>query len=104
MAKLAEVLPVGRENALTARELAELVGLPSIRKVSKAIEQLRREGVPVCASCNPAKPGYFVADGPAELNLYIKSLRRRIREVSATAGCLSDALSEMIGQEKIVGW
>lgn len=98
--RISDVLCVGCENALTGEFLAGLFDC-NLRGVSQAIERERRDGVPICASCDPARPGYYLAADPAELALYLASLDRRLRNISATRRRLHDTLVEMMGQTEI---
>ena len=94
---LTDFLQTGKDNALTAGKLADLLGC-SPRDISRAVEALRRRGVPICASCHEPH-GYFLAANPKELQEYITSLDGRIKEVRTTRAACMDALEQMHGQE-----
>lgn len=98
--RISDVLCVGCENALTGEFLAGLFDC-NLREVSQAIERERRDGVPICASCDPARPGYFLASDPGELALYLASLDRRLRNIAVTRRHLHDTLTRMAGQMEI---
>ena len=97
-------LPVGADRPVTAKDVAAMCGHSDQRKVSRQIEHLRRSGVPVCASCDPANPGYYRAATPGELALYLHGLRGRMREITATHNALERVLCEWEGQGRIEGW
>ncbi len=96
--RVATVLPTGKGNALPGREIARLLGFRSAREVSAAVERERRLGLPICASCDAAAPGYYMASGPDELSEYLGSLRRRLRAVGRTATALEESLAAWEGK------
>ena len=100
MIRLLDFLPVGRENAVTARELASLLDMTG-RDISRQVERLRAEGVPVCASCDSARPGYYLSESPEDLERYISSLDRRLRAVRRTRAALAETLDRETGQISI---
>lgn len=88
---VAEYLGIGRDNARTARELCTALGIRR-RDLTKQIERERREGVPICASCDANYPGYYMAGNEGELADYVRSLDRRIKEVKRTRDALAGAV------------
>lgn len=98
--RVSDVLCMGADNAMTGEVLASLFDC-NPREVSQAIERERRDGVPICASCDPARPGYFLASDPGELALYLASLDRRLRNIAVTRRHLHDTLTRMAGQMEI---
>ena len=101
--QVADVLPIGAENAISARTLAAVLGLRDVRAVSRRVELERRSGVPICASVG-TPGGYFLPSSPGELKRYLDSLNRRIGEVCRTRNACEDTLRRMTGQINIVGW
>ena len=85
---VADYLGRGKDRAITARILCSALGIRH-RELTKMIEQERRAGAPICASCDAEQPGYYLADGPGELAAYIKSLDRRIKEVTRTRDAMA---------------
>ena len=81
--KITDYLHTGPENAQTAKELCDLLRLDT-RELTAAIERERREGSPICASCNSSKPGYYLASTKGEMQSYCDSLRHRAGEIHAT--------------------
>lgn len=71
--RIFDLLPVGEENALPARDLANLTGI-SPRRLRRMVDNERERGVPILASdC-----GYFrPADGPAGVAEVRRFLRRQ---------------------------
>lgn len=100
--RVADVLCMGADNAMTGEVLASLFDC-NPREISQRVERERRDGVPICASCDPARPGYFLASDPGELALYLASLDRRLRNISATRRHLQDTFDRMTGQT-VIDW
>lgn len=100
--RISDVLCAGADNALTGEFLAGLFDC-NPREISQRIERERRDGSPICASCDPARPGYFLASDPGELALYLASLDRRLRNISATRRHLQDTFDRMTGQT-VIDW
>lgn len=101
--QVADFLPHGAANAIEAQTIAAALGFKSVRELSKRIERERRAGQPICASVSGEHRGYFVGDA-GELQLYLRSLDRRIREVRRTRDAVGETLRRMSGQEVIEGW
>lgn len=90
---VSDFLLAGAEQATTARELCELLGV-NPRELTKQIERERRAGSPICASCG-ANPGYYLAASKHELQAYCGSLRRRIEEVRETLQACQQTLHNL---------
>ena len=101
---ISDYLLTGKENAQTAVQLAEMLELPNIRTVSKMVERERRLGIPICASNDPVKPGYYLTDRADVWARYVKSLSGREREVARTLNACVDTLDKLTGQERVEGW
>ena len=95
---LAELLLQGKENALPGWALVKRLGLKGLRELTQLVERERKCGVPICASTDTAAPGYYLADSPAELEKYLRSLDRRLCHIRLTRECLTDTLAAMSGQ------
>lgn len=93
-----EYLSIGKENARTAKELAKLLHC-DVRDISQGIETERRNGAPICASCDPEQPGYYLADTAEELQAYCGRLHKRAGEIHKTRRALLKAAEEMTTQE-----
>ena len=77
------ILLEGEENATTAKELCKLLGMKH-RELTQQIERERREGQPICASCNSTRPGYYLAQDKEQMQDYCGRLLHRMREIAAT--------------------
>lgn len=94
---IAEYLLIGRENAKTARELARLLHCDP-RDISQGVERDRRNGQPICASCDPEAPGYYLADNAEDIQNYCKSLHKRAGEIYKTRRALLATAEKMAAE------
>lgn len=81
---IADLLGVGRENAITRRDLERLTGLDG-RSVRLLIERERRAGTPILAD---SANGYYLPASDYERAECVRSLRHRAREIMTTARAL----------------
>ena len=87
---LLSIIPTGRENAQTGREIAALMGW-ELRDVTKEICRLRRGGIPICAYTTEKPKGYALADGSTnELENYCKRFKGRLSEITKTYSALEN--------------
>jgi len=89
-----ELLSTGRENARTARELAAICGTDR-RSISLLVERERRAGKPICATCDGAAPGYYIAADRAEMEQYCDNLRHREREIAKTRRACAATIADL---------
>lgn len=94
-----DLLRVGRENALTLRELVALTGEDE-RTVRRRIHAERKGGALIMADC---LHGYFLPEDPSDVQRFIRSMNGRAREVAAISRAAEIALSEMTGQARMEG-
>jgi len=80
--KLLEILPSGKENAVTGKELAMRFGMTDDRKIRVAIRELIARGVPVASSVSEPF-GYYRCAHEFEAAAYLGNLEARIREDEA---------------------
>ena len=83
---IADLLGVGRENAITRRDLERLTGLDG-RSVRLLIERERRAGTPILAD---NASGYFLPASDYERAACVRSLRHRAGEIMATARAIEE--------------
>ena len=83
-----EMLAAGPNNAISATHLARVLNVHK-RDISKMVERERREGRPICATCNSENPGYFLPAAPEEMEHYINRLRHREAEIARTREALT---------------
>lgn len=84
---IADLLGVGRENAITRRDLERLTGLDG-RGVRLLIERERRAGTPILAD---SVNGYYLPASDDERAECVRSLRHRAREILITARSIERA-------------
>lgn len=88
-----ELLGQGAKSARTGKELAQLLNCTT-RDIAHAIENERRKGMPICASCEAPK-GYYIAETEEELAGYCESLRHRAGEIFKTRRALLAILEKV---------
>lgn len=96
---LLDVLLTGRSNALTARQLSDLLETDT-RTITRSIEAARRRGVPICSSVDPDNGGYYRAAGADELAAYLARRERRTRHIQTGTAALRETLERMREKEK----
>lgn len=92
--QVCDFLLTGAENALDSRTLAAMMEIDR-RSVTQRIERERRRGMPICAAVTGRNRGYFLPASPAELEQYVSSLNRRVKEVSLTLNACTKTLKKM---------
>lgn len=96
-AAISSYLYPGAENAVTARELCDLLKLRP-RDISAAVERERRAGKPICASTG-SNPGYFLAATQEEMRRYCVSLNKRAGEIQKTRRACLKTLEKLQAAE-----
>lgn len=91
---LLDYIPVGAENAVSGRKLADICGC-SERDVRKAIERLRCEGVLILSSCNRNRGGYYRPRDSTETASYFKRQLSRISHIWAALSPFKKYLLEL---------
>ena len=84
---VADLLLCGAENAVSRRDLMALTGYKD-RELRLLIEAERRQGIPILSDC---VGGYFLPASEAERQQCVRSLRRRAKEIEATAAAIERA-------------
>lgn len=85
--RIADLLHPGAENAIPRRDLISLTGL-SDRELRRQIERERRAGAWIISD---NRHGYFLADDPAEVQRFTRSMLHRSAEIAKTARILEGA-------------
>ena len=101
---VASALSEGGVNAITGKELVALLELKDGRELTKLVERERKAGIPICASVDNRKPGYYLAAEPSEFARYIKSLDRRLKNISRTRASCEATLNQWTGQAQMEGF
>ena len=84
----------GKDKAITGRELARLLHCAA-RDISESVEQERRHGSPILASCRSDRPGYYLAENPEEIEQYCGRLHKRAGEIFKTRRALLATAEKM---------
>lgn len=90
---VAEYIPVGHENAITRRDLKNMLHV-SDRRIRRLIEIERLNGTPIVNNGS----GYFIArnddlEDILQVNEYITNMRSKETAIRADIGALSEWLS-----------
>lgn len=97
-----DALAMGRENAIPARQLAEMLSFRSVRELQKQIEVERGAGAVILS--DPCGAGYYLSNDPGELLRFTRTLEARARNTVKAAASAHRALDAATGQESIGGW
>lgn len=71
----------GRDKAITAKELAFMLGQKDDRKIRLIIRELISEGMPI-ASSTESPQGYFIITNHAEAERYAEGEKSRLIEIA----------------------
>lgn len=85
---LLAIIPVGRNHAITAREIAQRLGYPvggNQVKTRQLIDFAIDNGSIILSSSARPPRGYWISDNIAEVREYIRSLRNRAEEINERA-------------------
>jgi len=100
--ELIELIPEGRENAISKVQLTEITGL-SERSLRLVVAGERRRGKIILTDCSGTK-GYYKPTNSGEVLAFIRSMRKRARETAAIADAVERALMKEVGQDVFEGW
>lgn len=92
-----DLLPTGKENAISTKELMHLTGCNSPRLLCKLIER-ERENVVICSSTSG---GYYKPANKAELREFERTLNGRAMGILHSLKSARRALREFDGQQKL---
>lgn len=95
-----ELLHVGAENALTLRELVQLIGEDE-RSLRRRIQAERKAGKLILSDC---LHGYFLPASEQEARRFIRSMSGRAAEIAAVSRAAEAALADLSGQTMVEGW
>ena len=94
------LLHEGKENAVSAKQLAEILGT-SPRAITRKVERLRRGGAPICASSSGDAGGFYIAVDDRELEAYIARRDHRSKTIAKATTAMRDTLDVMRGQQNL---
>lgn len=78
-----ELIPTGKENAISRRELVSLTSLKD-RVVRLRIEQYRNEGICICSNWSEGAKGYYLPGNEAEQKEFLKNYSAYIKKMAKT--------------------
>ena len=84
---ISSLLMHGAENAVPRRHLRQLTGL-SDRDLRRRIQMERLSGIPILADNSS---GYYLPADRTELDMFVRSMRSRSREIAAVAAAAEGA-------------
>lgn len=95
---IADLLPVGEENAISTKELVRLAGCSSVRELQRYIAEERKAGAVICSS---STGGYFRPANRAELAKFCKTLENRALNTLVALRSVRCAMRVPEGQQLI---
>ncbi len=72
-----DFIPVGKNNAITGKELQNITGLDG-RSIKQQIANARIKGSVICSSLDGSRGGYFIPSCPGEAVEYVRIEQCRI--------------------------
>ena len=94
-----ELLPVGRENAVSADGLTKLLGCKNTRELRLMVANERNRGAVICSSAS----GYYRPKNRMELSEYCHSMDSMATSIFQATRSAKKALELAEGQEKMFG-
>lgn len=99
---IAELLPVGAENAVSSRSLAQMVGCGDVRQLQMMISKERERGALILSTTSG---GYFLPDtgqkGRQEIAAFVAALHSRAINTLKAAAAARKALAVLDGQAEM---
>lgn len=95
---IADLLPVGKENAISTAELVQITGCSSARELQQYIAQERKAGAVICSS---TVGGYFLPANHEEIAEFCKALENRAKNTFIAIQSARCALGMLEGQQEI---
>ena len=96
MMKVYDVLQYGKENAIPAKTLAQVLGFPSVRDLQKQIERERSAGAVILSDA--CGGGYYLSNDPVELRRFTRTLYARAANTLKAAESAQRALDAATGE------
>lgn len=100
--KVQSVLQYGIENAMSADDLVELLGLGEKRNLQKQIASERAAGAVILTDFE--RGGYYLSNDPDELKRFIRTLQAKAANTMKAVRSAEMALDAILGQERVEGW
>ena len=74
--EIMDILPEGKENAISSDELVQIFHLRNKRELQLRIAEERKEGALILSS---SKGGYYTSRNPADVEKFIRTLESRAK-------------------------
>ena len=75
--RITDYLPTGKENAISSKVLAALLGFDTVRELQRAIERERQSGSVILSTCSDGG-GYYLSNDPLEIATLNALLSKRV--------------------------
>jgi len=96
--RIMELLPTGKENAISTQKLVNLTGCGSVRALQKIIAANREAGKIICSS---GEGGYYKPGNRAEIEEFVNTLENRAKNTLKAIQNARRALETPEGQQNI---
>lgn len=90
MQELIDLIPIGKKNRITAKQISECLGLEG-SEIRTLIHNLRLEGYPIGSD----NDGYWICTDASELNGTINQLASRMHRISEVRDALLKTRTKM---------
>ena len=77
--KVVDYLGRGKENAISARQLASMMGYTNLRSLRAKVSRERRDGAVILSSTDSMHYGYYLAADQSEVDRYIAQQAKRAK-------------------------
>jgi len=92
------IIPLGRENAITSKDVRRIAGYKHVRDVTSKVSDLRKAGYLICnAVKNPM--GYFRPEHMHDVREFVNQMDSRRREINASTRSARKALISITGSD-----
>lgn len=95
---ISELLPVGKENAISGEQLKQLAGCKSIRELQHLIADERNRGAIICSG---SSKGYWRPKDRQEIERFCQSMTSRANNILSAAKSARSALEIPEGQQEM---
>ena len=94
---IAELLPRGKENAISTAKLCRAVGDVSVRKLRKMVAEERKAGSIILTSKN----GYFIPSDINEVEEFLRTLDSKARSIMVALQSARKLLKNTVNENQI---
>lgn len=98
---IVDYIPTGKASAISREDLAKVTELPD-RRVRMLVAAERRRGRIIISESSGR--GYYLPDNTEDVTRFIRSMKKRAREIAAIADATERALMKEVGQSTFEGW